>query len=214
MQRIRDSMDCGHRWVTVCLVLAAVLGFAQGAQAQSTGPERLIEALTSDVMDGIKADAAIQSGDVDRVFALVDAKVMPHVDVRRMTSSAVGRHWRQASPQQQQRLQDEFKELLIRSYAGALAQVKDETVKLMPRKRAVGDAYAVIRTEVRGRGDPIRLDYRLHETPTGWKIYDVSVVGVWLAQNYRNSFAREIGSSGIDGLIERLSEKNRGAGKP
>jgi phospholipid transport system substrate-binding protein len=196
------------------VALAAVLGLTQPAQAKSREPEVLIETLTSDVMDGIKADAAIQAGDVDRVLALVDAKVMPHVDARRMTSSAVGRYWRQASPQQQQRLQDEFMRLLVRTYAGALAQVKDETVKLMPRKRAVGDAYAVIRTEVRGRGDPIRLDYRLHQTPAGWKIYDVSVVGVWLAQNYRNSFAREIGNSGIDGLIERLSEKSRAAGKP
>jgi phospholipid transport system substrate-binding protein len=164
-------------------------------------------------MDGIKADAAIQAGDVDRVLALVDAAVMPHVDVRRMTSSALGRHWRQASPEQQQRLQDEFKQLVLRTYAGALTQVKDETVKVMPGRRTVGDSQAVVRTEVRGRGDPIRLDYRLHETPAGWRIFDVSVVGVWLAQNYRSSFAREIGNSGIEGLITKLAELNRAAGK-
>lgn len=211
---MQDLLASANRWVTLCAALAAMLVLTQPAQAQSKQPELLIETLTAAVLDGIKADTAIQAGDVDRVRALVDATVAPHVDIRRMTSSAVGRHWRQASPQQRQRLEVEFKQLVLRTYAGALTQVKDETVKLIPRKRAADDTYALVRTEVRGRGDPIRLDYRLHQTPAGWKIYDVGVVGVWLAQNYRNSFAREIGMSGIDGLIERLSQMNRSAGKP
>ncbi|MDP1690826.1 MAG: ABC transporter substrate-binding protein [Burkholderiaceae bacterium] len=194
--------------------MAAILGFVLPARAQLPAPEALIDSLSSTVLADIKADTAIQAGDVDKVLALVDAKVMPHVDLRRMTSSALGRYWRQASPQQRLRLQDEFKRLVLRTYAGALTQVTDQTVRLLPRPRAAGDTQAMVRTEIRGHGDPVRIDYRLHQTPAGWKIYDLSVVGVWLAQNYRNSFAREIGMNGIDGLIAALAEKNRGAGKP
>src|SRR5205814_10175301 len=154
----------------------------------------------------------IQAGDVDKVMALVDAKVMPYVDFQRMTASAVGRYWRQATPDQQKRLQDEFKVLLVRTYSGALAQVKDQTVSLKPSRGNADDNEVVVRTEVRGsRSDPIQLDYRLEKTPNGWKIYDVNVLGVWLVENYRNSFAQEIGAKGIDGLIAALTEKNKAA---
>jgi phospholipid transport system substrate-binding protein len=129
-----------------------------------------------------------------------------------MTGSAVGRHWRQATPEQQQRLQDEFKVLLVRSYAGALTQVKEHTVQLKPsRAKSEGDEV-VVRTEVRGKGEPIQLDYRLEKDGDAWKIYDVNVLGVWLVENYRNSFAQEIGANGIDGLIAKLAEKNKSAG--
>lgn len=191
----------------------AALGLASIAvQAQAvTPPEALIKEVSSGVLDAVKADNSIRAGDVQKVIALVDTKVMPYVDFRRMTASAVGRYWRQATPDQQKRLQDQFKILLVRTYSGALAQVKDQTVQLKPMRSSPEDTEVVVRSEVRGQGDPIQLDYRLEKTPDGWRIYDVNVLGVWLVENYRNSFAQEIGANGIDGLIAKLAERNKAA---
>ena len=135
----------------------------------------------------------------------------PSLNFKRMTASAVGPFWRQATPEQQQRLQEEFKTLLIRTYSGALAQVKDQTVQLKPMRSKPEDEDVVVRTEVRGKGEPVQLDYRLEKTAGAWKIYDVNVLGVWLVANYRNDFAKEIGASGIDGLIAKLADKNKAA---
>ena len=144
-------------------------------------------------------------------MALVEAKVLPHVNFQRMTASAVGRYWRQASPEQQERLQAEFKTLLVRTYSGALTQVHDQTIELRPMRSKPDDTEVVVRTEVKGRGDTIQLDYRLEKQPEGWRIYDVNVLGVWLVENYRNSFAQEISANGIDGLIAKLVERNKAA---
>ena len=186
---------------------------ALGAQAQAAkAPDALIKEVSSDVLDAVKADKTIQAGDVRKVTALVDQKVLPYVDFQRMTASAVGRYWRQATPDQQKRLQDEFKLLLVRTYSGALAQVSSEqTVELKPMRSQPTDAEVVVRTEIRGKGDPIQLDYRLVKAGAGWKIYDVNVLGVWLVENYRNSFAQEIGANGIDGLIAKMAERNKAA---
>ena len=190
------------------LTLAATLGLCGAARAQET-PDALVMRISTDVIDAVKADKAIQSGDVARIVALVDAKVMPSVNFKRMTASAVGRHWRQATPEQQQRLQDEFKLLLVRSYAGALTKVKDQTVHLKPMRSKPEDDDAVVRTEVRGgSSEPIQLDYRLEKSTGQWKIYDVNVLGVWLVENYRNTFAQEINAGGIDGLISKLAALN------
>ena len=183
------------------------------AQAQAgKAPDALIKEVSTDVLDAVRADKSIKQGDVTKVIALVDAKVMPHVDFQRMTASAVGRYWRQATPEQQKRLQDEFKVLLVRTYSGALAQVQDQTVELKPMRNAATDTEVVVKTEIKGRGDPVQLDYRLEQTPGGWKIYDVNVLGVWLVENYRNSFSQEISSGGIDGLIAKLAARNKSAG--
>ena len=192
---------------TAALALSA---FAVQAQAVKS-PDALIKEVSSDVLDAVKADNSIRAGEVQKVIALVDAKVMPHVDFQRMTSAAVGRYWRQATPEQQKRLQEEFKILLVRTYSGALSQVRDQTVQLKPSRSSPEDKEVVVRTEVRGKGDPIQLDYRLERTPSGWKIYDVNVLGVWLVENYRNSFAQEIGANGVDGLIAKLAERNKAA---
>ena len=189
------------------LGLALVAGSASAQQA----PDELIKQVSTDVLESVKADKSIQAGDVKQVMALVDAKVMPHVNFQRMTSSAVGRYWRQATPDQQKRLQDEFKTLLVRTYSGALSQVKEQTVQLKPMRGNPGDAEVVVRTEVRGKGDPVQLDYRLEKAAGGWKIFDVNVMGVWLVENYRNSFAQEISSNGIDGLIAKMAERNKTA---
>ena len=196
------------------LVAAATMFFAAaGAHAQAgKAPDVLVKEISSDVLESVKADKSIQSGDLKKVIALVDQKIMPYVDFQRMTASAVGRYWRQATPEQQKRLQDEFKLLLVRTYSGALSQVSQEqTIELKPMRSQPADAEVVVRTEIRGKGDPIQLDYRLAKAGDSWKIYDVNVLGVWLVENYRNSFAQEIGANGIDGLIGKLAERNKSA---
>ena len=195
-------------WLTAAsLGLAAALTQAQAGKA----PDALIKEVSSDVLAAVKADTSIKQGDVQKVIGLVDTKVMPYVNFQRMTSSAVGRYWRQATPEQQKRLQEEFKILLVRTYSGALAQVQDQTVELKPMRGAATDPEVVVKTEIKGRGDPVQLDYRLEQTPSGWKIYDVNVLGVWLVENYRNSFSQEISAGGIDGLIEKLAARNKSA---
>ena len=201
-----------NRFATWLLTVAVALGSIT-VQAQAIKPpDALIKEVSSDVLDAVKADNSIRAGDVQKVIALVDSKVMPYVDFQRMTASAVGRYWKQATPEQQKRLQDEFKVLLVRTYSGALAQVKDQTVQLKPMRSGPEDTEVVVRSEVRGKGDPIQLDYRLAKTASGWKIYDVNVLGVWLVENYRNSFAQEIGTNGVDGLIAKLADRNKAAG--
>ncbi|WP_349742617.1 MlaC/ttg2D family ABC transporter substrate-binding protein [Roseateles cavernae] len=196
----------------LALGLAAVSALPLAARAaDASAADTLIRQLSLETIEAVKADKAIQAGDVQKIIALVDAKVMPHINFQRMTASAVGRFWRQATPEQQKRLQDEFKTLLVRTYAGALTQVKDQTIALRPLRASPDDTEVVVRTEVRGRGDPIQLDYRLEKAGNVWRIYDVNVLGIWLADQYRNSFAQEIGANGIDGLIKTLAERNQKA---
>lgn len=197
-------------WLMTALM---TLFLPHGALAQADkAPDALVKELAADVLDTAKADKSIQAGDVRKVIALVDQKVMPYVDFQRMTSSAVGRYWRQATPDQQKRLQQEFKVLLVRTYSGALSQVSPEqTIELKPMRSQPADTEVVVRTEIRGKGDPIQLDYRLAKAGTSWKIYDVNVLGVWLVENYRNSFAQEIGANGVEGLIGKLAERNKAA---
>ena len=198
---------------TIAWLTAATFSFAAaGVQAQAKAPDALIKEVSTDVLDAVKADKSIKSGDIKKVIALVDQKVLPYVNFQRMTASAVGRYWKQATPDQQSRLQNEFKLLLVRTYSGALSQVSSEqTVELKPSRTAPTDPEVVVRTEIRGKGDPIQLDYRLEKAGDSWKIYDVNVLGVWLVENYRNSFAQEIGANGIDGLIAKLAERNKAA---
>ena len=182
------------------------------ALAADEAPDALIRRLSTDVLDTIRADKSLQNGDIARIVSLVDAKIMPNVNFQRMTASATGPAWRRATPEQQKRLQDEFKILLVRTYAGALSQVSDQTIALKPLRAAPEDREVVVRTEIRGRGDPIQLDYRLEKTPgqgAGWKIYDLNVMGVWLVETYRGQFAQEINAKGIDGLVATLTDRNK-----
>ncbi len=188
------------------LALSATAGLARAADE---APDVLIKRLSSSVLDGIKADKSVQAGDTSKVISLVDAQIMPNVNFRRMTAAAVGRSWRQATPDQQKRLQDEFKVLLVRTYSGALSQVKDQTVNVKPLRADAADAEVIVRTEVIGRGDPVQLDYRMEKTSTGWKIYDLNVLGVWLVETYRTQFAQEINAKGVDGLIASLAQRNK-----
>ncbi|HXD39304.1 MAG TPA: ABC transporter substrate-binding protein [Ramlibacter sp.] len=190
----------------------ALAGLAPLAAMADEAPDAMIKRLSDDVLGSIKSDKAIQAGDTNKVLALVDSKIMPNVDFRRMTAAAVGPAWRQATPEQQKRLQDEFKILLVRTYSGALAQVNDQVVSVKPQRSAPTDTDVVVRTEVRGHGDPIQLDYRLEKTPgqgAGWKIYNLNVLGVWLVETYRTQFAQQINEKGVDGLIASLVERNK-----
>jgi phospholipid transport system substrate-binding protein len=191
------------------LMVSAALFLALPSHAAEEAPDALVKRISGEVMTAVKADPAIQAGDVNRIITLVDSKIMPSVNFTRMTASAVGRHWRQATPEQQKQLQDEFKTLLVRTYAGALGEVKDQSLSFRPMRSRPEDTEVVVRSEVRGRGEPIQLDYRLEKADGGWKIYDLNVMGVWLVETYRTQFAQEISTKGIDGLIATLAQRNK-----
>ena len=180
---------------------------AEAATAQA--PDAFIKSITDEVFATVKSDKGIQQGDLRKVQSMVDTKIMPNVDLQRMTATAVGRSWRQATPEQQKRLQEEFKTLLVYTYAGAAAQIRDKTIEYKPMRSRPEDAEVVVRTLVRNKGDTIQLDYRLEKVDGGWKIYDVNVLGAWLVQTYQSSFAQEVTASGIDGMIGKLVERNK-----
>lgn len=204
-------MNPSRRAIAI-VAISAALWITVPAWAQALGPDGMIRELSSEVLGRIKADAAVRGGDIGKVLALVESTVMPHVDRRRMTAAAAGRFWRNATPQQRKRLEDEFMQLVVRTYAGALTQVADPTVQVMPIRTAADDVQAVIKTVVRGSDNPVHVDYRLVNTPEGWKIFDVNLLGVWLTQIYQSSFAHEIDAGGIEGLIATLAERNRSYG--
>lgn len=195
-----------------CLIATlslALLAVAPWARAAEEAPDALIKRVSAEVLDSIRSDKAVKAGEMTKVIALVDSKVMPHVNFTRMTASAVGRSWRQATPEQKSRLQDEFKTLLIRTYSGALSQIKDQRLDVKPLRAAPTDNEVVVRTEVLGHGEPVQLDYRMEKTPAGWKIYDLNVLGIWMVETYRTQFAQEINAKGIDGLIASLAQRNK-----
>jgi len=194
------------------LLVGAVVAGIRPAHAADEAPDALVKRLSTDVLETIKADKSIKAGDVQKIMVLVDSKIMPNVNFQRMTASAVGPAWRQATPEQKSRLQEEFKTLLVRSYAGALDQVSDQSVTVRPFRGGPDDKEVLIRTEVRGQGDPVQLDYRLEKTPgdgAGWKVYNINVLGVWLVDTYRSQFAEEISGKGLDGLIAALAARNK-----
>ena len=192
-------------------VLLAVVAAAP-VHAEVT-PDALVRQISVDVIEAAKADKAIQAGDFGRISALVDAKVMPSVNFEVATRSAVGLPWRTATPEQRTKLQTEFKILLLRLYSGALQQVRDQTVDVTKTLPVQGSTQVVVQTEVRGKGESIKLDYRLDKVGDVWKIIDVNVGGIWLVQNYRSQFAGELSKGGIDGLIAALVERNKPGAK-
>jgi phospholipid transport system substrate-binding protein len=198
------------------VLLGAAVAHGTAAQAQGAAsaalaaPDALVKSLSEDVLASIRKDPSLQSGDVGRLNALVDEKILPHVNFEKMTRLAVGRNWREASPEQRQALTREFRSLLVRTYAGAVSTAKDYQVRMQPFRADPAETDVTVRTQaVPVRGEPIQLDYRLEKTGAGWKIYDVNVLGVWLVENYRNTFAAEISRGGIDGLIKSLVDRNK-----
>lgn len=207
------NLSIGKIFIAATLALGAPLSNAQtqgAAVGQSTAPDALVKSLSNDVLDVIRNDKALQGGDIAKLQKLVDEKILPYVNFEKMTQLAVGRGWRQASPDQRAALTREFRTLLVRTYSGAVSQVRDHQVQLRPMRAQPSDTDVVVRTNVvSGRGEPIQLDYRLEKSDTGWKIYDLNILGVWLVENYKNSFASEINQNGVDGLIKSLTERNR-----
>jgi phospholipid transport system substrate-binding protein len=210
-----EKMDMKRNFLRSLLVglsVVAGLGLSVAVHAEDEAPDAMIKRLSSDVLDTIRADKSIKAGDINKVIALVDTRILPNLNFQRMTASAVGPAWRQATPEQQKKLQDEFKTLLVRTYSGALAQVTDQTISMKPMRSNPDDKEVVVRSEIKGGGDPIQLDYRLEKTPgvgAGWKIYNINVLGVWLVETYKSQFAQEINAKGLDGLIESLAERNK-----
>lgn len=202
----------GRLALASALLFSAAAVFVSPVRAADEAPDALVQRISGDVLDTIKADKSIKAGDIDKIMLLVDSKIMPNVNFQRMTASAVGPAWRQATPEQKKRLQDEFKTLLVRTYAGALDQVSNQTVSVRPFRGSSDDKDVLVRTEIRGGGDPVQLDYRLEKTPgegSGWKVYNLNVLGVWLVDTYRTQFAQQINSQGIDGLISALAARNK-----
>ena len=192
---------------------AFVLAAASPVHAQATA-DALVRQISVEVIDTAKADKSVQAGDISHILALVEAKVMPHVNFEVVTRSAVGPKWREASADQRAKLQTEFKTLLVRVYAGALSQLREQSVEVTKTLPVPGSSQIVVQTEVRGKGEPIKLDYRLDRTGDApWKIIDVNVGGLWLVQNYRSQFGQELSKGGLEGLINTLVERNKSAAK-
>ncbi len=188
----------------------ALVGATALAQAPAAAPDAMVRDLSNEVLNAIKADKALKSGDTGRAQKLVDEKVLPYTDFQKMTQLSVGPGWRNATPEQRAALTREFRTLLVRTYSGALSQVSDHKVELRPFRAQPTDTDVIVRTQVvASRGDPIQLDYRLEKGDGGWKIYDINILGVWLVENYKSQFSSEVNASGIDGLIKTLSERNQ-----
>lgn len=193
------------------IAFTAAAAFVLGAAAQANeAPDVLVKRISQDVLETAKADKEIQGGNQKRIVDLVESKILPYVDFQRMTSLAAGRFWRQATPEQQKQLAAEFRTLLIFTYSGALSQIKNETVEFKPMRAEPADTDVEVRSQVNvARGEPVPLNYRVAKGPTGWKIYDINVLGAWLVETYKGSFASEISKGGIDGLIKTLADKNK-----
>jgi phospholipid transport system substrate-binding protein len=195
--------------LSLWLVVASLL-LPLGARAEDNPPDTLVKNVTNDVLTIVRQDKEIQSGNAQRAIALVDEKVAPHFNFAHMTQLAVGRDWRQASPQQQATLTQEFKALLVRTYSNALTSYRNQTIVFRPTRMLSGDSEVVVRSEVRQPGvQPVSIDYSLEKIGGDWKVYDVVVGGVSLVTNYRESFGAEVRGGGIDGLIRSLQAKNK-----
>ncbi len=182
--------------------------FAQSPDP-STPPDALIKMVVTEVMATVKADPDIQKGNIPKIVDLVEKKIVPYTDMRRTTEMAMGPNWKKATPEQQSQLTMEFKNLLIRTYSGALSQLRDQTVQFKALRAAPDDKEVVVKTVVLGRGDPVPLDYRLEKTANGWKVYDMNIMGVWLVEAYRNQFSNQISQNGIEGLVKFLQDRNK-----
>ena len=189
---------------------AALLAIASPASAQEA-PDAMVKRVAQDVIATIKADPLVQAGNEARIREVIEAKLVPNFDFPRMTALAMGKNWRAATPEQQKRLADEFKTLLVRTYSGALNQYRNETIETKPLRMAAGDTEVTVRTVViRPAGSPVQIDYSLTKAADGWKVFDVVIGGVSLVTNYRDEFNEQMKNGGVDGLIKTLSDRNKG----
>jgi len=196
--------------------LLAACTFVGGAYAQTAAstpdvstPDGLVKSITADVMTTIKADPSIQKGDINKISALVNQKILPYTDFERTTRLAMGRSWNTATPEQRAQVVEQFKMLLTRTYSGALAQVRDQRIVYKPLRAAADATDVVVQSQVIGQGQPIELDYRMTKTANGWRVYDLNVLGAWLVPAYQQQFAEQINQRGVDGLIQFLTQRNQ-----
>jgi phospholipid transport system substrate-binding protein len=195
---------------TAATLVFATSVIAAPAPAANEAPDVLVKRISADVIDTVKADKDIQAGNRNKIMELVNSKILPYVDADKMTAQAAGRFWRQATPEQQKRLSEEFRTLLVYTYSGALSQIKNETIEFKPMRSQPTDTDVEVRSQVNvARGEPITLNYRLAKGDGGWKIYDINVLGAWLVETYKGTFAAEINKSGVDGLITKLADRNK-----
>lgn len=196
------------RWAFCILLLASISG-SLAAQTDAMGaPDDMMKAVTRQVLQQIKSDKAIQAGDMARVTALVNSAILPYVDFTRTTRLAMGRNWSSASEPQRQALIDQFRQLLIHTYAGALSQVRDQEITYQPLRALPADNDVVVRSTVASNGSAVELDYRLYKTPQGWRVYDINILGAWLIQVYQQQFAEQVAQHGVDGLLTFLTKRN------
>jgi phospholipid transport system substrate-binding protein len=193
----------------IAILTLGMLGFAGTAAAQEA-PDAFIKRISQEVLETAKGDKDIQSGNQQKILDVVQSKILPNVDFQRMTALAAGRYWREATPEQQKRLTEEFRDLLVYTYAGAIAQIRDQQLEFKPMRNDPADTDVEVRSQVvQQRGEPIQLNYRLTKAGNTWKIYDLNVLGAWLVETYKGNFASEISKGGIDGLIKTLAERNK-----
>ncbi|KMZ13243.1 putative ABC transporter, auxiliary component YrbC [Candidatus Burkholderia humilis] len=193
-------------------IFAMFLAFCGAASAQSVdsnNPDTLIKTVTQQVLDQIKSDNKIQSGDINEITKLVNEKILPYTDFTRATRLVMGRNWNTATPEQQKQIVEQFKMLLIRTYSGALAQVRNQTIQYKPFRASPDDTDVVVRSVVMNNGQPVELDYRLYKTAQGWRVYDINVLGAWLIQAYQQQFNEQIQQHGVNGLVQFLTQRNQ-----
>jgi phospholipid transport system substrate-binding protein len=194
------------------IVLTIILLFSSVPFAEDTGPDELVKNTTQEVISVVKQDKDIQAGDRSKIYALVEEKVLPHFDFKRMSQLAMGKNWRQATPEQQEALIKEFRSLLVRTYAVSLSQYRDQKIEFKPFKMEPDAKDATVKSMFMQSGrEPVAVDYGMVKTANGWKVYNISVEGVSLVENYRSTFNEQIRKNGIDGLIKTLSERNKSA---
>ncbi len=209
------SLDSARRLLGTGLLGLAFAGMG-AAQAQtsadaSKSPSDFVQTVANDALNAVKKDQSIKTGDLARINKVINEYVLPYVNLEKTTRLAAGRHWRQATPQQQRDLVEAFKGTLIRTYSGAFTQVDQRSsFSMLPFRGDVNADDLVVRSMLsQGNGPSVGIDYRLEKTPQGWKIYDLNVEGIWLIQNYRNQFSQQISQNGVEGLIAALNKRNQ-----
>ncbi len=201
-------MNILKKYLALSLTVGSLFFFA--AVSAQEAPDELVKRISQDFLDTAKADKSVQAGNQQRILALVEEKIIPYVDFDRMTALSAGRYWRDATPDQQKQLITQFRSLLIFTYSGALSQVRNQKMYFRSMRSDPADTDVEVRSQVIQPGrEPIQLNYRMKKVGTSWKIYDVNVLGAWLVESYKGTFASEIGKSGIDGLIKVLTDKNK-----
>lgn len=192
------------------LLLVLVFGLLPASQAYSIGPDELVKSVTEEVIDILRADKDLRAGNSQKAAALIEEKVLPHFNFKRMTALAMGRNWRKATPEQQAELVEQFRTLLVRTYSTALTSYRDQTIEYRPMRMQPGDTEVTVRSFVKQTGaEPVSIDYSMEKNNTTWKVYDVAIAGVSLITTYRDTFNVEVRNTGVDGLIRTLAEKNR-----